>query len=467
MNDTEHTARLPLKVKLAYSVGEFGTYILLLLNAAFLLYFYTDVIGIPGKAAAVIFMVARIWDAVNDPMMGVIVDKKRTPIGKCRYFLKYFSVPAGICLALTFIVPNISVGKRIAWVAVTYIMQGMANTAIQVPSTTLMARLSTDKYERVSLGQFRAGGVILANLLIPAITLPLVELFGRGTNPKMGYAILAILYGVVYAVTHLVEYWGTKGYEMTDEQLAAAGMLEAPRENVKIGAMLKAVVQNKVALILCACYILYQLYAAMMGSTLVYYMQYNLKNTDLMSIYSVLSTVTGFVPILLLRVLVKKYGNAGACGLACGTVAIGELARFVTNDMTWALYFGWALEGVGLALFSSLLLQCMFDAITYGEWKNGVRNEAVLMSTLTFAQKAGQALGGVVAAAMLDVFGYVPQLAEQTTKVLRLFFAENVAIPLVLFVVMIFIFLYLGKIEKKIPDMKMEIARRQGAGAIE
>lgn len=458
-NSIKNNIKLPIRVKTCFALGEFGTYVLLIFNAMFLLYFYTDIIQIPAAAATVIFMIARIWDAINDPLMGVIVDKTRSKLGKCRFYLKYLSVPAGICIILSYYVPDIVESGKIIWVGVTYILQGMANTAVQIPMTTLMPRLTDNKYERVSLGQYRSVATLLANLMIPAISLPLVELLG-GSNLQTGYFLLASIYGIVYTVTHLATYFATKGFEKTYDEEISNGLVENEKNSIK--DIVKALISNKMCLLLAASYVIYQVYAACMGSTLVYYLQYNLKNTGLMTMYSILSTVTGIIPILLMQLMVKKLGNAKSTALACATVAVGELVRFIVKDgYIAAIYFGWAMEGVGIGLFASLLYQCMFDAMVYGEWKTGVKNEAVLMSTLTFSQKAGQALGGVVAAGMLTVVNYVPNLAEQTDQVLNLFFIENVTLPMIMFFLLIFAFLYVSKFEKMIPQMKKEIEERK------
>lgn len=465
MGEEKGTARLPVSVKVMFAMGEFGTYVLMLLNAMFLLYFYTDIIRIPPEAAAVIMMVARVWDSINDPLMGILVDKTKSKLGKCRFYLKYFSVPAGIMLALSYFCPDFNEPGKIIWLGIVYILQGMLHTAVGIPMSTLMARMTEDKYERVSLGQYKAMAVILSNFMIPAISLPLVKMLG-GENEQRGFFYLAILYGVIYALTHLIAYWGTKGYEKTyeEEEAEAAGTAAEKKEKVTVLQILKALFMNKVCFMIAAGYILYQIYSAMMGGTLVFYLKYNLQNEGLMAAFSFLSTMTGIIPIFAMKILVKRFGNAGTTALACATVVVGEVCRFLLKDgVIWVLYFGWMMEGIGIALFASLLQQCMFDAMIYGEWKTGVSNQAVLMSILSFSQKFGQTIGGVVAAAMLAVVAYDPALEVQSESALRLFFAENVTVPMVLFFLLVLLFLYIGRIEKRIPQMKAEIeARRHG-----
>ena len=466
MREMEAQAKLPLKVKVCYAAGHFANMVLMLVNAVFLLYFYTDVIGISPAAAAVIIMIARIWDAVNDPMMGILVDKKKSKQGKCRFFLRWFSVPAGICFALSYFVPNLMGPAKIVWIAVTYILQGMGSTAVSVPLFTLMARLTNDQVERAKLGQYQSFSAIIANLLIPAVTLPFVKVVGQG-NLRLGFQIVSIIYGAAIAIGYLATWWGTKGCEQQDEldepQPQAVEAVEASAQKEKAGVrdILSALFHNKVCLLVAACYLMYCIYSTLMGSSLVYYLTYNLHNVNLMSAYSVLSTVTGFAPILLMVAMVKKMGNARTTMLACLIVVIGQCVRFISHDsFIGCLYFGWCMEGVGVALFGSMIRQCMIDSMVYGEWKTGVSNQAILMSILSFAQKAGQAVGGVGAAALLGVFGYVANAQEQSQTVLNVFFTENVTLPMITFLISIGLLSIVYKYEKKIPQMKEEIAER-------
>ena len=150
------TGRLPIHVKTSFAIADFGKNCLIIFNIYFLLYFYTDVIQLDPAVATIIMAIARVWDAINDPMMGVIVDRTKSKEGKCRFYLKYFSVPAGVCLFLSYYVPELSENGKILWVAVTYIFQGMVTTITSVPLNAMLARLTDDRAERVSLGQYKA-----------------------------------------------------------------------------------------------------------------------------------------------------------------------------------------------------------------------------------------------------------------------------------------------------------------------
>lgn len=451
--------KLPISVKTCFAAADFGKNCLIIFNTYFLLYFYTDVIHISPGVAAIIMAIARIWDAINDPMMGVIVDKTRSKEGKCRFYLKYFSVPVGVCIFLSYFVPGLSGTAKIFWVAVTYIFQGMAQTITSVPLNTLLARLTDNREERVSLGQYKAVGSTVANLIIPAISLPLVTALG-GISLQKGFALVALIYGVMYAGCHLIAYFGTRGYELTCEEEAAATPIGT--EKVSIGQMLKALLHNKVCLIVCLSYIGYLLYASIMGSTLVFYLQYNLQNPSLMSMYSIIGTATSVIPIFFMKVLSRKIGNANTCLLGCILAVANYAVRFIVRDaFTPLLFFCWGIEGIGIGIFGSMIFQCILDSMIYGKWKTGVENEAVIMSVFTFAQKFGQAIGGVIAAWFLTFVPYIPNAASQVHSVLNLFFAENITIPAVMFALIGIIFVYIAKFEKKIPDMLKEIEERE------
>ncbi|NCE97745.1 MFS transporter [Emergencia sp. 1XD21-10] len=453
--------KLPISTKSCFAIADFGKNCLIIFNTYFLLYFYTDIIQIDPGVAAIIMGIARIWDAINDPMMGVMVDRTKSKEGKCRFWLKYFSVPAGVCLFLSYFVPELSGSSKIIWVAVTYIFQGMATTITSVPLNTLLARLTDNREERVSLGQYKAVGTLAANLIIPAISLPMVTKLG-GMDLEKGFALVAAIYAVAYALCHLVAYFGTKGYERTYEE--EIELEPEKKDDVTIGQMLSALIHNKYCLIVSLSYIGYLLYASVMGSTLVYYLQYNIQNTGLMSAYSMIGTVTAVLPILFMRWLSSKIGNAKTCFFGCILAIANYALRFITRDaFTPLLFFCWGVEGIGLGLFGNMIFQCILDSMIYGKWKTGVDNQASIMSVFTFAQKFGQAIGGVVAAALLTLVPYVAGAEMQENSVLQLFFAENITIPAIAFVVIGLLFLYIAKIEKQIPQMQKEIEEREAA----
>lgn len=292
----ENSQKLPIRIKFAMAYGDFGKSTLNILNAFFLLWFYTDVAKIPAAAATVIMVIAKVWDAINDPMMGVILDKTVSKEGKCRAWLKYLSVPAGICVALSYWAPHLKQSHLIIFVAITYLFQGMAQTATNVPFNTLLARITTDKDERVKLGQWRGYGNTIASVLVTATALPFVKLIGGGDQTK-GFFIFAIICGVIYATSFLTVYAASKGFEEPSYKLDKNSRDERIKEEAEkqsVSAILKALITNKYALFVCVVNIMFMIYNALNGASMVYY----LHNTNLMGVYSTMSSVISFIAIV-------------------------------------------------------------------------------------------------------------------------------------------------------------------------
>ena len=209
---TLQTGRLPWKVKICYATGAFSKNILAVSTAAYLLFFYTDICGVDPKIASTIILAAKIWDIINDPMMGAIVDKSHSKEGKCRIWLKYFSVPAGIILALTFFMPGFSSTGKAVWVAVTYVLQGMASTVLLIPMNTLLGRITIDRQERAQITQLAGFIGMAGTYFVTGFTMKLVGIFG-GADMQKGFMYMGMVFGVLYMIGHLFVYFGTKGYD--------------------------------------------------------------------------------------------------------------------------------------------------------------------------------------------------------------------------------------------------------------
>ena len=256
--------RLPLKVKIALGVASWANNLLVLLNTYFLLYFYTDVVGISGGTAGIIMLIARVWDAVNDPMMGIIVDKTRSKEGKCRFWLKYFSVPTAVVLFLSYFCPAVSTPGKIAWVAVTYILQGMASTVLSVSTNALTARVTDDPDERVLIQQISSLGDLALSLTIPSVTLPLATFFaGESHNMITGFAGVVAIYSVIYGVLRLISWKGTEGYDVDSSE--DEKHIGENHSGQSILELIRQTFRNHYALLASASYIFYLLISAIMG----------------------------------------------------------------------------------------------------------------------------------------------------------------------------------------------------------
>jgi len=172
--------KISIKEKIGYGLGDTASNLFFQTFMMFLLYFYTDVFGISAAAAGTMFLVTRIWDSVNDPMMGIISDRTNTKWGKFRPYLLWMAVPFGIIGVLSFTTPDLSLGGKIIYAYVTYALMMMVYTAINIPYSALMGVVSSDPLERTSFSQYRFVFAFLGAFLVQGLTLPLVNTIGGG-----------------------------------------------------------------------------------------------------------------------------------------------------------------------------------------------------------------------------------------------------------------------------------------------
>ena len=455
--------KIPFWRKLCFGGSGFARMLASSLISAYAVYYYTDVLGLNGKLVGLIILISKVWDFINDPMMGALVDRTHSKEGKCRFWLKFFSVPGGIVLAMMFMVPELSASGQLIWFAVTYILQAMFHTVLCIPTNALLGRITSNQKERRITNQISLLCSTTASYTLTAVALPLVEFFG-GEDMRKGFIGLAIVCGVLYAGGFLLAAIGTAGYEPLEFMTESTQDMQKGAPKSSLGDSIKALFSNSYWL--CAAGIaLFSVMGELTSvSSIVQHFQYNLHDTGLMATFSLISMVTGYLGILTYSFLTKRFGNAGTAFIGSIIGAAGWMFRFIFADANATIFVvGFSVAMIGSCWTSSVNILCLLDSRVYGEWKTGVDNDAILMSGHTTASKIGMAVGPAVGAMMLDVVGYVPQAEEQVQAVKTLFLVENTLLVAICYIlVAVCSFLMISK-EKKLPQMRAELEARKAA----
>ena len=181
--------RLSFPRKLGYGLGSSASNFTWQMVSFYLLFFYTDVFGITAAVAGTILLVARVFDGLNDPVVGYIVDRTRSRWGRFRPYLLFGSVPIALLLVLTFSSPEFSAGGKIAYAAATYILLGVAYTFLTVPHSALMASVTQDTNERSSLASLVMISIYATILIVAAATMPLVKIF---PSQQTGFTLTSV-----------------------------------------------------------------------------------------------------------------------------------------------------------------------------------------------------------------------------------------------------------------------------------
>jgi GPH family glycoside/pentoside/hexuronide:cation symporter/probable glucitol transport protein GutA len=212
----QHSVRT--QEKIAYGFGCFGQNMLYNLMANFLLFFYTDIFGILPAAAGTILLVARIWDAVNDPLMGMIADRTHSRWGKFRPYLLFTPILFLPFAVASFSAPQFSHSGKVAWAAITYICFGMIYTASDVPFWAMSSTISEDTKVRSSVVVYPRFMATVAVALATLATQPLIMLFSVAGKPERGYQMTSLVYSLLTVVCFLIAFLAVKERVVTNEE---------------------------------------------------------------------------------------------------------------------------------------------------------------------------------------------------------------------------------------------------------
>src|ERR687883_92825 len=172
---TNGSERLPIREKIGYSLGDTAANFVFQAMLVFQLSFYTDTFGITAAAAGTLFLVVRVWDALFDPLMGIIADRTNTRWGKFRPWILWTAVPFGVMGYLTFYTPDLSASGKLAYAYVTYIVLMMVYSANNLPYSALSGVMTGDVGERTSLSSYRFVFAMTSQLVIQGLALPMVK----------------------------------------------------------------------------------------------------------------------------------------------------------------------------------------------------------------------------------------------------------------------------------------------------
>ena len=198
---------MKLKASLGYAIGDLGINLYFISTLTYLLYFYTDVLGISAAAAAGVFLVARLVDAVTDPLMGAIAERTRTRWGRLRPYLLFGAIPLGVITVATFTVPDLDESGKVIWAYATYTLFGILYTVVTIPYSALTASLTDDYQERTKLSTFRMAFAFTGAVIVSVGVAELVQGFA---SPADGYAAVMTAFALVATLLLLITFFNTR-----------------------------------------------------------------------------------------------------------------------------------------------------------------------------------------------------------------------------------------------------------------
>ncbi len=442
---TKIIAKLSMKEKMSYGFGDLASVLYWQTFMLYFTYFYTDVFVIPAAAAATMFLVSRIWDGVNDPLMGILADRTKTKWGKFRPYLLWLCVPFAFVGVLTFTVPDFGASGKLIWAYTTFILIMMLYTGINIPYTALLGVISADSNERTTVSSVKFLFAFAAGIIVSATLLPMVKTLGGGDDAK-GWQMSFIIYGIAAVVFFLIAFRGTKE------------RVQPPKsQKSSIKKDLYELVTNKPWLILLATTITFILFVAVRSSVTVHYFKYVIGTQQfslpfldsdsynfetLASAYNTVSQFASFLGVLLVGWIAKIIGKKKTFMIFFIIAIFSTAIVYVltANELGLIFFFQFAGSMTGGPL--SVLLWAMYaDTADYAEWKQGRRATGLIFSASTMSQKFGWAFGAYVALTLMSQVGFEPnvdQSADSLSGLILLFSLIPAAFGIVSMILMFF-----------------------------
>ncbi|MCF2572884.1 MFS transporter [Brevibacterium sp. UCMA 11754] len=422
--------------------------------STFLVYFYTDIVGIAAGLIGTIFLFSRLVDGASDVVMGVVLDKTRTRFGKARPWLLWMALPFSVVATALFAVPDASATVQIVYVIITYNIALLVYTAVEIPHGTLGALMTYDQHQRSVLNVAKMVGAYVAIIAITNITLPIVDFFGGG---QAGWVYAFILFGLVAAATYFFTFWSTK--ERTDP---VGSKQNKDRPTVK--ASLISLVRNKYWFIATLVLLLMYVYNAITAGVAIYYSEYVLGSPALVGLVATALTLATLGGMLLVVPITRRFGKRNTAIVGCLIAVAGSLIIFFVPDSTAVVVIGQVVRGIGKAAIMGVIFAMLADTMEYGEWKTGIRIEGLIYSGASMGIKVGTGLGSALIGWGLAASGYVGgqeiQSAESVTMISNLF----IWVPTLVSVLMA-VLLYFFKLDKQYPQILEELQAMKSAKA--
>ncbi|MDD6183372.1 MAG: glycoside-pentoside-hexuronide (GPH):cation symporter [Lachnospiraceae bacterium] len=454
--------KLTAKEKASYGLGAVGKDMVYMLSASYILYYYQDILGVKALAMGVILMAARVFDAFNDPIMGILVAKTRTRWGKFRPWLFVGTLLNAVILVLLFAAPPALSGNGlIAYAAITYVLWGVTYTMMDIPFWSMIPAFTEGGKEREGLSTLARSCAGVGSAIVTIITMKCVYFMGQG-NERIGFKWFSLVIAVIFVIAITITCLSIKEKSTVD--------VEAP----SVGQMFRALFQNDQAVAVVMIIVLINCSLYITSNLVIYFFKYDFGGSQWYNSYTLFNIFGGAMQILSMMIfypLLRKFMDSIRIfyvSIVMAVIGYGILlGLMVTGEKNIILlfvpgFFIFAAFGIVTVLTTVFLA----NTVDYGEVKNGRRDESVIFSMQTFVVKLASGVAAMVASVCLTIFNLsndTSQAAEAAvagSSVMGLRLTMTV-IPIIGFLVAVFLFhkKYLLT-EKKIEEINGELKKR-------
>ncbi|MBQ6321494.1 MAG: MFS transporter [Lachnospiraceae bacterium] len=431
------------KQKAAFGIGAIGKDMVYALSASYIMYYYQDIIGLSASFVGLILMIARVFDAINDPFMGVLVAKTRSRWGKFRPWLVSGTVLNALVLYAMFSAPNLKSGAMMAFFSIIYILWGMTYTMMDIPYWSMIPAITSTPKDTENLSVIGRTCAGVGSALIAMGTVKLVDILGGG-NERSGFSRVALIVSIIFVLAEIICAVSVR--ERKNASMSTSSVKE----------MFQALFSNDQALVVVLSIVLINSALYITSNLVIYFFKYDMGGSNWTTNYTLFSTVGGGCQILgmmlVYPLLRKKLTNTAIFRCAIGAAISGYvilLLMCMTGNAgnLLLLFIPGVLIFAANGILSVLTTVFLSNSVDYGEIKSGTREESVIFSMQTFVVKLASGVSVFIAGLGMDFIGLVgnsdqsgPVTAqsEQTLLGLRLLMT---ILPMILLVTAIIFFI--------------------------
>lgn len=427
---------ISLKEKASFGIGAVGKDMAYWIMAAYLMIFFTDVVGLSPIYIGILFAGARIWDAFNDPIMGWIVDNTKSRWGKFRPWILIGTIVNSVIVLFLFWNPVGTFGEDgnavgvMVWCGVFYILWGMSYTLMDIPYWSFIPAFSSDSKVRDLMSVIPRTGAMIGGQFVVIFGLPIISMLSINGDVSAGYFNFTIFVVVCFIIAEIICVANIREHVQTPL-----------RQKITVGNMVQLLVRNDQLVVIIVLTIIQQIAANLVNGTIIYYFKYALQNEDVYPYFMAAGAIAQFVAFMIFPTLVRITSRRFVYVLSAGCMIVGYLLMFFVGSKADSSAFvaggSFCIASIGnaLALVSTTVM--LADTVDYGEYKLGTRSESIVFSMQTMTVKFGNALAGFMSSITLAIVGYIPNQVQSEETLLGLRFVMFVLSSGLLFVMVL------------------------------
>lgn len=442
---TSLTKKLGLKDYITFGFGDMAINFTFASLGMYVVYFYTDVVGVAAGVIGTLMLFSRSFDGVIDVIVGSLVDRTHTRWGKARPWLLFGSVPLALLTTLLFAVPSGgSQTLKVLYIFISYNVLMIAFSCIAIPYGTLNSLVAQDQQERERFNLARMFLAQIGVLIVTNLTTPMVNAFGgKQISWVWTYLILSLIGLVLLVVV----------FKTQRERVAQH------KNKVPLKLSLKALTQNKYWFMAFAFFVIWSVMYALTQGSLIYYAKYVLGNDGYVGVLSMAYLIPAMAMLVVCTKLYERFGKTIVIIIASVVSIIGYALPLIMPSNYGFIIFTQIIKGIGYGPMLGAVWALFPDTIEYGYYKTGVRNEGLLYSGGSLGQKLGVGVGTALVGWVLAWGGYQGTSAVQSAQAMQAIYQLYVWIPIALLVVGIVVLCFYD-IDKHYPQIMEGVERR-------